>query len=217
MVQGCEVARSRSWIFLSDSGSPIGSFVLYHTPKLGIPVEMLQFHLILLLKQTILAVYHNFYWLLVATKLLTVKIHSLMLRGRSWKFGKVGLLPPTPKPWLMPSRNSSFRTTGNSRNTALSAKNSTLTRYMFVQFRHSTCKNECTIETTHTKWKKNWKTQHGPSRIFSAAICNSSLLFATKHQRDLVHPSIGSKPRCNKEHDMVTLRHGSMKKICITY
>jgi len=47
--------------FLSDSGSPIGSFVLYHTPKLGIPVEMLQFHLILLLKQTILAVYHNFY------------------------------------------------------------------------------------------------------------------------------------------------------------
>jgi len=34
-------SRSRCRIFLSDSGSPIGSF-LDHTPKLGIPVEMVQ-------------------------------------------------------------------------------------------------------------------------------------------------------------------------------
>jgi len=38
-----------SWIFLSDSRSPIGSF-LHCTPKLGTPVEMVQFLLKLLLK-----------------------------------------------------------------------------------------------------------------------------------------------------------------------
>ena len=43
-----------------DSGSPIGS-LLHHTPKLGIPVEMLQFLMKLLLKQRILAVYHDFH------------------------------------------------------------------------------------------------------------------------------------------------------------
>jgi len=33
---------------------------LHHTPKLGIPVEMIQFLLKLLLKQRLLAVYHDF-------------------------------------------------------------------------------------------------------------------------------------------------------------
>jgi len=34
---------------------------LHHTPKLGIPVEMVQFLLKLLLKQRFLAVYHDFH------------------------------------------------------------------------------------------------------------------------------------------------------------
>jgi len=47
--------------FSSDSGSPIGSF-FYITllAKSGIPVEMVQFLLKLLVKQRILAVYHGF-------------------------------------------------------------------------------------------------------------------------------------------------------------
>jgi len=48
--------------FLSDSysGSPIESF-LHHTPKLGIPVKMVQFLLKILLKQKFLAVHHDFH------------------------------------------------------------------------------------------------------------------------------------------------------------
>jgi len=38
---------------LSDSGSVIGS-LLHHTPKLGIPVKLVQFLMKLLLKQRIL-------------------------------------------------------------------------------------------------------------------------------------------------------------------
>jgi len=34
---------------------------LHHTPKLGIPVEMVQYLFKLLLKQRILAVYHDFH------------------------------------------------------------------------------------------------------------------------------------------------------------
>jgi len=41
-----------------------------------VPVEMTQFLLKLLLKQKIVAVHHDFYWLLVATKLLAAKLHS---------------------------------------------------------------------------------------------------------------------------------------------
>ena len=57
-------SRSRCGIFLSDSdsGTPdvqLGHF-LHNTPKLGIPVEMLQFLLKLLLKQRFLAVHHDF-------------------------------------------------------------------------------------------------------------------------------------------------------------
>ena len=69
--------RSRSWIILTDfdSGSPIEPF-LHRSPKVGTPVEMVQFLLKLSLKQIIIAVYHDFHWLLVATKLLAVRLHS---------------------------------------------------------------------------------------------------------------------------------------------
>jgi len=36
------------------------NYFLHHTPKLGIPVEMVQFYLKLSLKQRILAAYHDF-------------------------------------------------------------------------------------------------------------------------------------------------------------
>jgi len=48
-----------------------------------VPVEMIQFPLKLLLKQRILAVCHDFHWLLVATNF----IHGML---RSGNFGKVG-------------------------------------------------------------------------------------------------------------------------------
>jgi len=47
-----------------------------HTPKLGIPVEIVHFLFKLLLKQRIRAVYHDFRWFLVATKFLTAKLYS---------------------------------------------------------------------------------------------------------------------------------------------
>jgi len=66
--------------------------VLHYTPKLGTPVEMIQFLLKLLLKQRILAVNHDFHRVLVATKLLTAKLHSLYVKKSGvGKFGKVGL------------------------------------------------------------------------------------------------------------------------------
>ena len=49
---------------------------------------MVHFLLKLLLKQRILAVHHDFRWLMVATKLLTVKLH-VMWKIRSRNFGKV--------------------------------------------------------------------------------------------------------------------------------
>jgi len=42
-----------------------------------VPAEMVRFISKLLLKQRILAVHHDFHWLLVATKLLTAKRHAL--------------------------------------------------------------------------------------------------------------------------------------------
>jgi len=42
----------------------------------------------ILLKQRFLAVHHDFYSLLIATKLLTAKLHSLMLRSWSRKLWK---------------------------------------------------------------------------------------------------------------------------------
>jgi len=108
--------------FLSDcdSGCPIGSF-LHHTPKLRIPVEMVQFLLKLLLKQRFLAVYHDFHWF---WQLNFIPFMSKRRSRKFWKgrrgagvgnFGKsesgVGggngrseleseNSPPTPQPWL---------------------------------------------------------------------------------------------------------------------
>jgi len=85
--QGCGVGarvgvvRSRRFFggvgagvgFLTTLGLGVGFFCptptpdvqldhfLHHTPKLGIPVEMVQFLLKLLLKQRFLAVYHDFH------------------------------------------------------------------------------------------------------------------------------------------------------------
>jgi len=52
-----------SQIFLSDSdpGGRIDHF-LHDTPKFGIPVEMVQFLLKLLLNRRFLAVYHDFHY-----------------------------------------------------------------------------------------------------------------------------------------------------------
>ena len=90
---------------------------LHHTPKLGIPVEMVQFLLKLLLKQTILAVHPDFHWFYKPNFI------PFMLRSRSRKFwrrsesgvGNFGkseseilersesnILPPTPQPWIQP-------------------------------------------------------------------------------------------------------------------
>jgi len=87
--------RSRSRIFCPTPEVQL-DHLLHHTPKLGIPVEMVQFLLTLLLKQRFLAVHHDFHWLLIATKLLTAKLHSLYVKesellaklGRSRKFWK---------------------------------------------------------------------------------------------------------------------------------
>ena len=66
--------------------------ILQHTPKLGISVEIVQFLLRFLLKQRLLAVYHDFHWLLVATKFLTAKLHSLYVKALGvGNFGNVGV------------------------------------------------------------------------------------------------------------------------------
>jgi len=85
--------RGGSRIFLSDTDSviSIASF-LHHTLKLGIPVEMVQFLMKLLLKQRILAMYYDFHCVLVATKFVTVKLHSLYVKESGvGNFGKVGV------------------------------------------------------------------------------------------------------------------------------
>jgi len=76
---GAGVVRSRRFLggvgvgFLTTLGAAVGFFCptptpdvqldqfLHHTPKLGIPVEMVEFLLKLLLKQIILAVHHDFH------------------------------------------------------------------------------------------------------------------------------------------------------------
>jgi len=45
-----------------------------------VPAEIVQFILKLLLKRRILAEHHDFHWLLVATKLLTAKLHSCYVK-----------------------------------------------------------------------------------------------------------------------------------------
>ena len=73
--QGCGVVWIRRFLggvgFLTTLGVGVGLFsptpdvqldhFLHHTPKLGTPVEMVQFLLKLLLKQSILAVHHDFH------------------------------------------------------------------------------------------------------------------------------------------------------------
>jgi len=78
---------------------------LCHTPKLGIPVEMVQFLVILLLKQRLLALYHDFHVMLDATKFLTAKIHSLYVKEseseileRSELKSESDIFPATPQP-----------------------------------------------------------------------------------------------------------------------
>jgi len=88
----------------SDSGSPIGS-LLHHTPKLGILVESVQFLMKFLLQQIILAVYYDFHWVLVATKLLKAKLHSLYVKELESEILERSelesdILPPTPQPWM---------------------------------------------------------------------------------------------------------------------
>ena len=119
-------SRSRRFLsrvgFLTTLGVGVGFFCstpeiqlhhsLHHTPKLGIPVEMVQFLLKILLKEIILAVYHDLHWLLVATKLLTSKLHSRYVKEleseileRSELESESDILPPTPQPWLKGLKN----------------------------------------------------------------------------------------------------------------
>jgi len=53
--------------------------------------------------QRILAVYHDFHWLLVSTKLLTAKLHSRYVEESESEIlerSESDILPPTPQPWL---------------------------------------------------------------------------------------------------------------------
>ena len=67
--QGCRAGavrsripnNTRSRIFCPTPNVQLDHF-LHQTPKLGIPVEMVQFLLKLLLKQRFLAVHHDFHW-----------------------------------------------------------------------------------------------------------------------------------------------------------
>ena len=97
-------SRSRIQILYPTPDAQLDHF-LHHTLKLGIPVEMVQFLMKLLLKQRIQAVYHDFHWLLLATKLFTAKLHSLYVKGsefleRSKLESESDILPPTPQPWF---------------------------------------------------------------------------------------------------------------------
>jgi len=76
--QGCGVVMSRRFLggvgFLTTLGIGVVFYVrlwlqksnwiifLHRAPNLGIPVEMVQFLMKLLLKQRILAVHHDFHW-----------------------------------------------------------------------------------------------------------------------------------------------------------
>ena len=112
-VQGCGVVRSRRVLggvgvgFFCPTPTPVAQLdhFLHHTPKMGIPVEMVQFLLKLLLKQSFFAVWPWF------PLILTAKFHSLYVKEsgvRVWNFGKIivgnfgksesSILPPTLQP-----------------------------------------------------------------------------------------------------------------------
>jgi len=96
--------RGQSRIFCTTPTSEVQSdHILHHTPKLGIPVESVQFHMKLLLKQRILAVYHdspNHIHFMLRSR------NRKFWKGRSWS-GNSGrselesdILPPAPQPWM---------------------------------------------------------------------------------------------------------------------
>jgi len=64
---------------------------------MGITVEMVQFFMKLLLKQRTDVVYHDFHWLLIATKLLEVTLHFVYVKkSEIWKGQSWDILPSTP-------------------------------------------------------------------------------------------------------------------------
>ena len=103
--QGCGVGffgvESDSWQpwesesdFLSDSGCSVGTF-LRHTLKLGIPVEMVQFLLKLLLKQSSCCAPRF-------TLILTTNFHFLYVKeSEILERSELDILPPAPQPWLL--------------------------------------------------------------------------------------------------------------------
>jgi len=101
--------KSRSRIFSPTLEIQLDHF-LHHTSMLGILVKMVQF-ILKLCWNRFFAVHHSIYWLLIAAKLLTVKLHSLHVRqskfwkGWSWKWVpeileslELDILPPTLQP-----------------------------------------------------------------------------------------------------------------------
>ena len=109
--QVCGVVRSRRFLsgvgvgFLTILGVGIGQknptpdvqlgHFLHHTPKLGIPVEMVQFFLKLLLKHVSCCAPRF-------PLILTVKFHSLYVKESQSEIlerSESDILPPTPQPW----------------------------------------------------------------------------------------------------------------------
>jgi len=82
--------NSRSRILLSDSGSPIESILTRACWNGTISFEIFT--------ETILAAYHDFQWLLVATKLLTAKLYSFNAKKESEILERSEISPPTPQP-----------------------------------------------------------------------------------------------------------------------
>ena len=83
---------------------------LHHTPKLGIPIEMVEFLLKLLLNQRFIAVHHDFHWFWHPIVIPFMLRSRKFWKGRSRKFWKIrvgncgmsesDILPPTPQPCL---------------------------------------------------------------------------------------------------------------------
>ena len=93
--QGCGVRGF--WVesdFLSDCGCELDHF-LHHTPKLGIPVEMVKFLSKLLLKQISCCA-------LRLPFILTVKFHSDVTESEILENSESDILPPTPQPCFPP-------------------------------------------------------------------------------------------------------------------
>ena len=67
---------------------------LHHTRKLGIPVEMVQFLLKLLLKQRFLAVHHDFHWFQQQPNFIPLNIKG----SESDILERSNILAPTPQP-----------------------------------------------------------------------------------------------------------------------